>query len=74
MDLVGSQNENHLMTAQELLDNPTYSMDGDTLTHLPTGQKSNPRAEKMTIGKKFGVQKGHLGSKMFGSVAAITRR
>lgn len=70
----GKQNETHLMTAQELLDSPQYAMDGSTLTHLPTGATSNPRSEKMTLGKMFGAQKGHLGSKMWGSVASIGNR
>jgi TP901 family phage tail tape measure protein len=70
----GGQNEAHLMTAQELLDSPQYSMSGDTMTHLPSGSSSNPRASKMTLGKMFGVQKGHLGSKMWGSVASIGAR
>jgi TP901 family phage tail tape measure protein len=70
----GGQNESHLMTAQELLDSPQYSMDGKTLTHIPTGATSNPRADKMTLGKMFGAQKGHLGSKMWGSVSQIASR
>jgi TP901 family phage tail tape measure protein len=70
----GRQNEAHLMTAQELLDSPQYSMSGDSLTHIPTGTTTNPRANKMTLTKMFGAQKGHLGSKMWGSIGQITRR
>ena len=72
----GRQNETHLGISQELLDNPMYSVDADNdrLTHLPTGTVTNPRANKMTLTKMFGAQKGHLGSKMWGSVASIGTR
>jgi len=69
----GGQNETHLGIAQELLDNPVYSIDkgAGKMTHIPSGTTTDPRANKMTLGRMFGVQKGHLGSKMWGSVSAI---
>jgi len=69
----GGQNETHLGIAQELLDDPVYSVDkkAGTMTHIPSGTTTDPRANKMTLGRMFGVQKGHLGSKMWGSVSAI---
>jgi TP901 family phage tail tape measure protein len=67
------QNETHLGIAQELLDDPVYSVDKDagTMTHIPSGTVTNPRSDRMTLSKMFGAQKGHLGSRVWGSVSAI---